>query len=210
MILYPLMHWRLLNCSHAWHFYSVLCWMKLWSYFLLSALHISLTQTEKHKTHTLMYGWSQLYCTTPTRTRTKKHTHTHTSAQTERKNQCTPTHGTLTNTNRKRQPHRNTRLRKLAVILRSIESGWAEIDKHLSHTEGSYVTEECRHGQLTILDQSLPRPSCLYSPAMVKIHGSHGECRRERDLYMNCECWCKFINMHQHCWGCCGQYNKTL
>lgn len=45
---------------------------------------------------------------------------------------------------------------------------------------------------------------------MVKIHGSHGKCRRERDLYMNRECWCKFINMHQHCWGCCGQYNKTL
>lgn len=99
---------------------------------------------------------------------------------------------------------------KLAVILISIEFGWPEIDKHLSHTGASYVTEECRHGQLTILDQSLPRPFCLYSPAMVKIHGSHGECRRERDLYMNCECWCKFINMHQHCWGCYGQYNVTL
>lgn len=81
--------------------------------------------------------------------------------------------------------------------------------KHLSHTGGCYLTEECRHGQLTILDQSLPRSSLLYSPAMVKIHGSHGECR-ERDLYMNCECWCKFINMHQHCWGCYGQYNTTL
>lgn len=45
---------------------------------------------------------------------------------------------------------------------------------------------------------------------MVKIHGSHGECRKECDLYMNRECWCKFINMHQHCWGCYGQYNMTL
>lgn len=107
--------------------------------------------------------------------------------------------------------HRRTQIHtcKLAVILISIESGWPETDKYVSHTGGSYVTEECRHGQLTILDQSLPRPSCLYSPAMVKIHGSHGECRRERDLYMNCECWCKFINMHQHCWGCCRQYNMT-
>lgn len=99
---------------------------------------------------------------------------------------------------------------KLTVILISTEFGWPEIEKHLSHTRGSHVTEVCRHGQLTILDQSLPPPSCLYSPAMVKIHGSHGECRRGRDLYMNCECWCKFINMHQHCWGCCGQYNVTL
>lgn len=73
---WPLMHYKLLNCSHAWHFNSLLCWMKLWSYFLLSALHIHLTQTEKHtRAHT--YGWSQLHCTTPWVSLTHTHTSPH-------------------------------------------------------------------------------------------------------------------------------------
>lgn len=159
-------------------------------------------QRNTRHTHTLTYGWSQLYCTTQTLT----HTHTlknqtHICSDIHKVTQTGDTH-----------IHTDTQICKLAVILISTEFEWLEIDRTLIPylRKLRTVTEECRHGQLTILDQSLPRPSRLYSPAMVKIHGSHGECRKERDLYMNRECWCKFINMHQHCWGCYGQYNMTL
>lgn len=121
-------------------------------------------------------------------------------------NLYTPTQRTLTNMT---HSDTHTQIQKWAFIFLNLLSLGKQRFKK-SQTEGNYGTKECRHGQLTILDQSLPRPSCLCSPAMVKIHGSHGKCRRERDLYMNRECWCKFINMHQHCWGCCGQYNKIL
>lgn len=61
VIVYPLMQWTQPNCSHAWHLCSFVCWMKLWSYFLLSALHIGLTRRETHETNTFVNGWSQMY-----------------------------------------------------------------------------------------------------------------------------------------------------
>ena len=146
----------------------------------------------------------------PLWTHTDPHRHTHTHTLQNQTHICPDIHKVTQTGNT--HVHTDTQICKLAVILISTEFEWLEIDRTLIPylRKLRTVTEECRHGQLTILDQSLPRPSRLYSPAMVKIHGSHGECRKERDLYMNRECWCKFINMHQHCWGCYGQYNKTL
>lgn len=69
------------NRSHAWHLSSLFCWMKLWSYFLLSALHIGWTNTVEHKTHTqrLTCEWRHLHGTTPTHF----HTDTHICSQTK-------------------------------------------------------------------------------------------------------------------------------